>query len=77
MDVNYITCGDCFTTQADIESLYWITETNEVICQLYLNTNNKGYHAMTTLLYIFLSNKTKISMSILILQISLILWYQH
>ena len=50
MDVNYTTCGDCFTIHTNIEPLYWITETNDVICQLYLNKNNKGCHAMMTLL---------------------------
>ena len=72
MDVNYITCGDCFTTQADIESLYWITETNEVICQLYLKTNNKGYHAMMTLLYIFLSIMCSITMAHTILNVPIV-----
>ena len=37
MDVNYTMCGDCFTIHANIESLYWMTETNDVICQLYIS----------------------------------------
>ena len=57
---------------SDIESLYWITETNEVICQLYLNTNNKGYHVMMTLLYIFLSIMCSITMAHTILNVPIV-----
>ena len=40
IDINWIYCGDDFTICTNIESLYFLPETNIMLYQLYINFKN-------------------------------------